>query len=568
MRLSVRSGSTIRRRLTLSNWYVTVIPMICLFAALSVVFLMDMREKEIRQTRTEMERACAEADRWLDLAAEALSMLGLDVNVQNAMSRYAGAALKEQLDYRDFFRNRLAGLYPSNMQMVNAAIYLKSGEKSFSRDYQDADLAAFFAHDPWFRELLSGEKTAYTGLGSGMTSEVQVIRLARGIQSMRSGQVLGLGYMELSVVRLTRCFEPMTAGRSARLLLGDALSLGGDPLSGVRYTVKGRVKALDMDVVCHVASLELSRALITAFACFFCGLGLLMGLVYLIDKRLADFFARRILAQVAAARRMGKGDFDIVLGDAENDEIGELSRSLEQTAREMKRLIEEKYLAEIQHQQAALHALQSQINPHFIFNTLERISMLALIHDRYEIVGIVQSFSSMMRYAIAPTALVSLEEEIENVRHYLSIQRSRFERPFRVQYDLPHGESGLVLPRLTLQPLVENAFRHGFDSQAAETMCLHLAVRKDGSGTVVAVGNNGQPISPKRIGEIMRLLEVPLDRETQDCFALRNISQRLRLIYGRQASLSICSENGETWVRLWLPGREDHDEHSHPDLRR
>ena len=89
MKLSVRSGSTIRRRLTLSNWYVTVIPMICLFAALSVVFLMDMREKEIRQTRTEMERACAEADRWLDLAAEALSMLGLDVNVQNAMSRYA-----------------------------------------------------------------------------------------------------------------------------------------------------------------------------------------------------------------------------------------------------------------------------------------------------------------------------------------------------------------------------------------------------------------------------------------------------------------------------------------------
>ena len=148
--------------------------------------------------------------------------------------------------------------------MVNAAIYLKSGEKSFSRDYQDADLAAFFAHDPWFRELLSGEKTAYTGLGSGMTSKEQVIRLARSIQSMRSGQVLGLGYMELSVVRLTRCFEPMTAGRSARLLLGDALSLGGDPLSGVRYTVKGRVKALDMDVVCHVASLELSRALITA----------------------------------------------------------------------------------------------------------------------------------------------------------------------------------------------------------------------------------------------------------------------------------------------------------------
>ena len=133
MRLSVRSGSTIRRRLTLSNWYVTVIPMICLFAALSVVFLMDMREKEIRQTRTEMERACAEADRWLDLAAEALSMLGLDVNVQNAMSRYAGAALKEQLDYRDFFRNRLAGLYPSNMQMVNAAIYLKKAFRGIIR---------------------------------------------------------------------------------------------------------------------------------------------------------------------------------------------------------------------------------------------------------------------------------------------------------------------------------------------------------------------------------------------------------------------------------------------------
>ena len=141
MRLSVRSGSTIRRRLTLSNWYVTVIPMICLFAALSVVFLMDMREKEIRQTRMEMERACAEADRWLDLAAEALSMLGLDVNVQNAMSRYAGAALKEQLDYRDFFRNRAGRLV--------------------SLQYADGERCDLF--EIWRKKLFAG----LSGCGSG-----------------------------------------------------------------------------------------------------------------------------------------------------------------------------------------------------------------------------------------------------------------------------------------------------------------------------------------------------------------------------------------------------------------
>lgn len=567
MARSKRSGSAIRRKLTLSNWWVAVIPVVCMFAAVSVVFLHTMAENETRQAQADVSRACGEAERWISQAEEALGMLCLDINTQNAMGSYADAPLKAQLDFRDFFRNRLVGMYTSDMQMVSASLYLKAAERTFSQDYRDGDLARALGAEPWFQAMLAGKQGSYTGFGPSAAGGERVIRLARSIQSMRSGQVLGLGYVELSMARLARCFEPLRKERNTLVALGEELTLGTPPAGGIRYTLSGQVESLGLAVSCQVTSPGLAQAYALALFCFIGGLGVLMALIYGIDKRLADSFTRRILSQVAAAQRMGAGDFEIALADHEDDEIGEMSRSLERTAWAMKRLIEEKYLAEIQRQQASLHALQSQINPHFIYNTLERISMLALIHDQYEIVNIAQSFSAMMRYAIAPSGLVPLAAEIENLKHYISIQRGRFERPLSVAYELPPGE-GPALPRLTLQPLVENAFRHGFDPQGEGAMRLTLRVRETQAGAEVAVGNNGRLISPQRIEEIQLLLETPLGQGGQDCFALRNICQRLKLIYGSQARLTIASQGNETWVRLWLPGKkEENHEPSGVDLR-
>ena len=567
MKRSGKNRSAIRQKLTLSNWLVAAIPVVCIFAAVSVVFLHTMTQNERAQAQADVDKACADADLWISQAGEVLALLCMDINTQNAMGNYAAAPLKERLDYRDFFRNRLVGMYTSDMQMVNAAIYIKEAGETFSQDYRDNALDQALGEQEWFRGILAGERASYLGFGDSVSDGRRVIRLARTIQSMRNGRQLGIGYVELSTERLKRCFHFLVAEPNHWVALGEELPpLGAGAQEEGSYAVTGHIQALDLPVRYSISSRKLATAYAVALAWFLAGMSVLILLIYLIDKRLADSFTRRILRQVEATRRMAAGDLDIALQDGENDEIGELSRSMERTARDMKRLIEEKYLSEIQRQQASLHALQSQINPHFIFNTLERVSMLALIHDQYEIVNITQAFSSMMRYAIAPSGLVPLEEEIGNVKHYISIQRSRFERPIQVDYHLP-GQGGVTLPRLTLQPLVENAFRHGFDLRAPGEMRLGVAVGQEEDGVQVTVSNNGVPIPPERIREIHSLLEVPLGEGDQDCFALRNISQRMKLVYGGQARLDICSQEGETRVSLWLPRRkEENRELSRADL--
>ncbi|NCB31177.1 MAG: sensor histidine kinase [Clostridia bacterium] len=566
-RASIRHGKfNIRQKLTLSNWLVAVIPVICIFVAVSAVFLSAMTENERKQAQADVDKACADADLWLSQAGEVLSVLCLDINTQNAMGSYEGANLKGRLDYRDFFRNRLVGIYTSDMQMINAAIYLKSVQKTFSLDYRDEDIAKALGGESWFWDVLSEKQGSYVGFGAGLSGEGRVIRLARSIRNIRSGRILGMAYVELSVERLKRCFEPLVTQRGSLVELGEELTLGNGDEKRARNTTLGRIESLNLPVTCRISSEELARASAFALAWFVAGLAVLMLLIYRIDKRLADSFTKRILLQVQATRRMARGELDISLNDSADDEIGELSRSLERTARDMKRLIDEKYVLEIRRQQASLHALQSQINPHFIFNTLERISMLALIHDQYEIVNIAQPFSAMMRYAIAPSGSVPVEEEIDNVKRYLAIQQSRYEQPIHVVYDLPR-HSALTLPRLTLQPLVENAFRHGFDQRSGGEMRLCIRAEETSAGVMITVANSGLPIPPERIAEIERLLEIPLGEETQDCFALRNIYQRIALIYGDEATLTLRSEQGETSVCLWLPKRkEDAHELSGTDL--
>ena len=102
----------------------------------------------------------------------------------------------------------------------------------------------------------------------------------------------------------------------------------------------------------------------------------------------------------------------------------------------MKQLIENEYLVKIESQQATLRALQSQINPHFVYNTLESISMMALVKDHYEIVDMTQAFSLMMRYSMEPSPLVTVREELENVRNYVTIQKIRFPDRFQMEYQV------------------------------------------------------------------------------------------------------------------------------------
>ena len=128
-------------------------------------------------------------------------------------------------------------------------------------------------------------------------------------------------------------------------------------------------------------------------------------------------------------------------------------------------LIKEVYQEKLAQKNAELEALQSQINPHFLYNTLDTINWMLLEKKEYEISGIVVSLGEMMKYAISRSSrTVALREEIRHVSNYLLIQKERMEDKLEYEIDIPHQYESVQVPRLILQPLVENAIINGIET--------------------------------------------------------------------------------------------------------
>lgn len=248
-----------------------------------------------------------------------------------------------------------------------------------------------------------------------------------------------------------------------------------------------------------------------------------------------------------------------------SDEIGLLTAGFNGMVARLEIMIKENYELSLREKDAELAALQSQINPHFLYNTLESISMSARKENGGVWPDVIASLGKLLRYTVdKQERLVTLREELAFVDNYLNIQSFRLENRLEVdvQVDLSH-ESALV-PKLILQPLIENAIEHGM---GASPMTLVLRTKADEQDLVVYVSDNGVGIDPGRLGEIERrmyeaerpLSESPGGKRTKG-FALRNIHRRIRILYGEPYGLLVdkTGKDGTTFaVRIPFEWKEE-----------
>lgn len=161
---------------------------------------------------------------------------------------------------------------------------------------------------------------------------------------------------------------------------------------------------------------------------------------------------------IEAMREVQQGNFDYRIDNKRSDEMGRLMETFNYMVFKIDMLIKEVYQEKLAQKNAELEALQSQINPHFLYNTLDTINWMLLEKKEYEISGIVVSLGEMMKYAISRSSrTVALREEIRHVSNYLLIQKERMEDKLEYEIDIPHQYESVQVPRLILQPLVENA---------------------------------------------------------------------------------------------------------------
>ncbi|NOU96864.1 HAMP domain-containing protein [Paenibacillus sp. LMG 31456] len=282
---------------------------------------------------------------------------------------------------------------------------------------------------------------------------------------------------------------------------------------------------------------------------------------------LAVWISRSITGPVSRlvemARTISKGKLEQQTPPLRSaDELGLLSTAFGQMSADLKALIEkdkESLEKDRLVKELELQALQSQINPHFLFNTLNVLSKLALLEGAEKTSDLIVSMSNLLRYNLGKLDRpVTLRDELENIKEYFTIQQARFRD--RIRFDMNIEESALqeLIPSLTLQPLVENAFVHGLEGMESGAI-LRLDIRYVEAGVRIVVSDNGRGMSEETRQALLRL-EASTTNKQSTGLGTRNVFKRLKLFYGHNHLVDIDSKLGEgTKITITIPQVKERD---------
>ncbi len=237
------------------------------------------------------------------------------------------------------------------------------------------------------------------------------------------------------------------------------------------------------------------------------------------------------------------------------DEIGMMNRMFNHMVEENNRQIETIYLLELQERQAELDNLQSQINPHFLYNILDTIHWSALRNNNREIADMAYSLAQVFRLSLhRGERKIPLEDEKKLVEYYLQLQKMRYKDRLEFKLEFSQDTLELKVPKLLLQPLVENAVIHGIGNRS-HTVHIHVAVWWKEGYLFLRVKDDGCGIKPEKLRCLLDDTITDTERDRKGSrYALRNIQQRLKLEYGEDYKFSIESEWGQgTRVTLIFP---------------
>ncbi|MNI46685.1 putative sensor-like histidine kinase [compost metagenome] len=251
-------------------------------------------------------------------------------------------------------------------------------------------------------------------------------------------------------------------------------------------------------------------------------------------------------------KQVQTGNFNIQLEVQSSDEVGQLTQSFNRMTDEIHMLINDVYKSGIMRKEAQLKALHSQINPHFLYNTLDSMNAIAVIEEVPLLARMAKMLSEMFRYSISSgEQIVPLQQELNQIIRYVEIQQIRYDDKFSLHLSIPDHLLSYRIPKLTLQPIVENAIYHGLEmipgAGRIEITCYETDVY-----TIIEVSDNGKGIPADRLAEIQSDL---LGKTNYvDHIGLANVQERIELHFGSDCGITLHSEfDTGTTVTYRLP---------------
>ncbi len=285
---------------------------------------------------------------------------------------------------------------------------------------------------------------------------------------------------------------------------------------------------------------------------------ILVVLAFVIDL-LVNHVLKKFYEVLATIRKVRSGDLSVrTPEDGVNNEMGELSHQVNRMLDNIEELMRENINREVIVKDSQIKALQNQINAHFIYNVLESIKMMAEVKEDYDISDAITSLGKLLRYSMKWTSdTVLVSEEMEYIRDYMSLINLRFDYEINLSVNISDDIMRQRIPKMSLQPIIENAIVHGIEELADDTT-IYVKGIHEGDDCTIEITDNGRGMNEEELDILMKKIsgEIQTGGGSGNGIGLKNVQDRLRMEFGEQYGISVATREGcYTKVCVRIPMR-------------
>lgn len=559
-------------RLFIMNTALCVIPLLCLALIYSYVAISNVREVTTNfinlfstQLNSSIESYITELDNITKTTFD-------DSNVTTFLAREKNASLSEKINGKlaiDKFLYKMAILKPDVYQIM--LVSNQNTVYSYSNVTHIVD-GNTLASQAWFEKIRNANgqlivvpvhKQPYSNLGKNteVFSVGRLIRDSTGSYGVIIFEMEPYQLLKLNSLQQTIKNNIYQAGITITTLNGEPIfSTEPDRSSEINnpdyLTIRNENPSAGM-----ITSVIIPKKVLFEKIHRFQLIALVSGISIVAIVFLFSFlFTKKVSAPIKRlAQKMREaelGQYNVLPLTDRHDEIGLLNRSYNKMISTIRELIEDVYMSQLMHKQAQFSALQSQINPHMLFNTLESIRMTAAINGDKDVVLMVKRLGKMFRFNLAKEGKVNLiSDEIDFIENYIALQNVRFKNRFILQTEIDFKVLGTPIIRFVFQPIIENSIIHGFKNKNQDWIIQIKGRRQDEGNIVLQFTDNGVGIDHDKLMKLNSVLDAPpsIKPEASLGIGLQNIKDRIKLQYGNEYYLRVRSGEGFTTVEIMIP---------------
>ena len=574
---------SLRTRMLLSNIVVALIPFL-MFSIVSGSIFLDHAQKTAEEHSVQLIHQVSNS---MDVYVETIEKMVNYIQLELQDTPFFTMETEDAPGWEsetDYIRSVLENVANSHREVAGIFIatkedlYVSTGMSRISRDP--------FQNERWYREAAENpEEIQLISVVTGRNivtnrsySIDDVFSLAKAVQDPETGEVLGVILLDIRHDIIQSSINGVTIGEKGFVFVMDQEdNIVYTPVNGIVYRVNPKwVKAMEpMSVQIQGGSYQIRSELspytgwrtvgvfsmdevmssvntivYILFTCVIISLVLVVIVSFKFSRTLTNpiFKLKRLMKQAES------GDLTVRFNFQHNDEIGELGQSFNHMIARIDQLIQMVYVEQENKRTAEMKSLQEQIKPHFLYNTLDTISWMARDYDAEDIVRLVDALTNMFRIGLSHGKdIITVKEEITHVSNYLYIQKIRYKDKLNYVIHVDESLYAIEVPKLILQPLVENAIYHGVKAKRGGGTITITGV-PEGENLVFTAQDDGAGMLQEKVEELNRRMSERSVLDEQKSFGLFYIRERIQLCYGTGYGVHVESALGEgTRVTITLP---------------